>query len=152
MRTETRYMVRDELVGDDEVLDGKTAAGRRAKEIREAYAATYPDRDPLELEPQPVEVLVDAFNVVSERDGEVVIREVAEDVAEREARRLAGEQIDHQAERRPAPGAHVAIAAGGLEHTGESPTSPDDVQPHPGYRVDPAPERIIEPDTADEEA
>lgn len=148
MRTETRYRVRDELA------DTRAEADRRAREIAEAHAATYPDHEPLELEPDRVELLVDAYNVVSERDGEVVIREVDRDVAEQEARRLAGEQVEHQARRRPAPGAHVAVAAGGLEGTGPLDGGPGDreLAPHPGYRVEAAPERILEPDTADEEA
>lgn len=143
MKTVTRYAVRDE------VIERRSDADRRAREIVEEARAGGLDLDPKVVQPRPVDVVVDAWNVVSERDGEVVVREVDESVAESEAARLAGEQID---DKRDHP-IHALIPdvphATGAENGGESPAMvPSDPTPHPGYRIEPAPERVIETEEA----
>lgn len=138
MRTVTRYAVRDEIV------DSKSDAGRRAREIVEEARASDLDLDAAVVAPRPVDVLVDAWNVVSERDGEIVIREVAKSVAESEAERLAAEQRADK-ERHPI---HAMIPDESASPDGQPPAFvPSEPTPHPGYRVEPAPERVIETET-----
>lgn len=153
MHTETRFIVA--AAGTTtEPHDDRRAAERVAQQRREQLAQQQreqlaadgvesPDVElpDIDVKVEPVKVLVDAYSVVSRRDGEVVIRDVDQADAEAEARRLAGEQADDKI----AHPIHALIPDESATPPGEpAALVPHDPTPHPGYEVVLSPPRVLD--------